>query len=237
MLDPNQAVEVKFLEYIALTTDGRQPAGILARETTTDITLQAPEGKQFVILRKDIDLLRTTGKSLMPDGIEKDLSHQDLADLIRYLQSQGPPPKSFPGNTPALVRPHTDSGKLELTASVARIYGREIRFEGQYGNLGFWGSDVDRAEWTVELPKAGEYEVRLDFACAAGVAGDGFILKHGRGTLKGTVPSTGTWDRYEKQLVGKIQLPTGSSEFVFRSDGPPNGYLIDLRAIILTPIP
>lgn len=237
MLDPNQAVEVKFLEYIALTTDGRQPSGILSRETTTDITLQAPEGKQFVILRKDIDLLRTTGKSLMPDGIEKDLSHQDLADLIRYLQGQGPPPKSFPGNTPALVRPHTDSGTLELTASVARIYGREIRFEGQYGNLGFWGSDVDRAEWTVELPKAGEYEVRLDFACAAGVAGDSFILQHGRGTLKGTVPSTGTWDKYEKKLVGKIQLPTGSSEFVFRSDGPPHGYLIDLRAIILTPIP
>jgi len=34
-----------------------------------------------------VDKLRGTGKSLMPDGLEKELSRQDLADLIDYLRS------------------------------------------------------------------------------------------------------------------------------------------------------
>ena len=33
----------------------------------------------------DIEQLRATGKSLMPDGLEKDLSKQDLADLLALL--------------------------------------------------------------------------------------------------------------------------------------------------------
>ena len=40
------------------------------------------EAKSESILRSDIEELRSTGKSLMPDGVEKDFSHQDLADVI-----------------------------------------------------------------------------------------------------------------------------------------------------------
>ncbi|MDP7205717.1 MAG: c-type cytochrome, partial [Pirellulaceae bacterium] len=152
ILDPNRAVETKFLEFTALTTDGRQSAGILTRETTTDLTLSAPEGKQFVILRKDIELLRSSGKSLMPVGFEKDLSHQDFADLIGYIRGQGPPPKSFPGNKPLVVHPNDPDQVLALTAKNCRIYGPALRFEQTYGNLGFWRGAQDRAEWTLEVP-------------------------------------------------------------------------------------
>ena len=39
----------------------------------------------MTILRGDIDEFVSSNKSLMPEGLEKDLSHQAMADLIAYL--------------------------------------------------------------------------------------------------------------------------------------------------------
>src|SRR5690606_31425740 len=100
VLDPNRAVEDKFVNYVAITNDGRQFTGILREETSGSLTLEGPDGKKHVILRKDLEVLAATGKSLMPEGMEKDLSPTDLADVLAYLGGIGPPPKSFPGNRP-----------------------------------------------------------------------------------------------------------------------------------------
>ena len=43
--------------------------------------------KQHVLLRTQLEEIRGTGKSLMPDGLEKDLTHQDFADLLAYLRA------------------------------------------------------------------------------------------------------------------------------------------------------
>jgi mono/diheme cytochrome c family protein len=41
---------------------------------------------QDTLLRSEIEQIQSTGKSLMPDGFEKQLTPQDLADLIAWLQ-------------------------------------------------------------------------------------------------------------------------------------------------------
>jgi len=87
LLDPNRAVEQKYLQYLALTEEGRALSGILVAETATSITLAGPDGKRHVIRRSDLDQFKSTGKSLMPEGLQKDLSEQDLADLVAYVQS------------------------------------------------------------------------------------------------------------------------------------------------------
>ncbi len=86
ILDPNAAVEAQYLTYTALTVDGRVLSGLLKSETGSSITLLTAEGKQVTVLRKDIDQLRATGKSMMPAGLEKDLAAQDIADLIEHLR-------------------------------------------------------------------------------------------------------------------------------------------------------
>ncbi|MFP6694595.1 MAG: PVC-type heme-binding CxxCH protein, partial [Pirellulales bacterium] len=235
LLDPNAAVEDKYLGYEVITTAGRILNGIIAEEGNNHIVLRDQNGKQHDILRTRIDELRVTGMSLMPEGLEKDLSKQDLADVIGYLQSHGPPPKSFPGNRPAVVRPDEADGTLTLTTNTCRIYGSEIRLEERYRNLGFWSSDQDRAVWTINPAKAGQYEVQIDFACAEATSGNRFVLSVGPGSLQGSVPSTGTWDNYQKKMIGKISIPAGTSDVTFRSDGVPKGYLIDLRSIRLIP--
>ena len=60
---------------------------MLSIETGSSVTLLAAEGKSESVLRTEIEELRSTGKSLMPDGLEKDMSHQDLADVIEYVRA------------------------------------------------------------------------------------------------------------------------------------------------------
>ena len=86
VLDPNGAVEAKYFSYVAVTKNGRSFNGLLATETGSSITLLAAEGKRQSILRSDIDELQASSKSLMPEGLEKDLKPQDLADVIQFIR-------------------------------------------------------------------------------------------------------------------------------------------------------
>lgn len=86
ILDPNRRVDPQFSEYIVVTRDGRTFNGLLVSDSESEIVLRQPEGKQQTIARTDIDELQATNKSLMPEGIEKDVSVQQMADLIAFLK-------------------------------------------------------------------------------------------------------------------------------------------------------
>ena len=234
ILDPNRAVEDKFRDYLAITNDGRQFRGMITEETGNSIKLVGADGKEQVILRTDLEEMRSTGKSLMPEGVEKDLAVQDVADVIAFVRAVSLPPKSFPGNTPQ-VAPVRDDGSIRCLAMHARIYGPSLVFEEQYRNLGFWGSAKDQATWSLDVPKAGRYRVTLDYACADGTQGNRFVLAAAGETLRGIVPGTGTWDDYRSLNIGHVELPAGSTELSFRSDGQPKSFLMDLRMIRLLP--
>ena len=146
-------MEDKFLDYSVVTLQGRRFTGILAAETGSSITLQMADGKQQTVLRSQIEQLRSSGKSLMPDGVEKDLTQQDVADVIAYVRGTGSPPKRFTGNVPATVRAG-QSGVLSLLATNCKIYGSRIQFEQKYKNLGWWAREDARAIWSLVIPAA-----------------------------------------------------------------------------------
>lgn len=85
ILDPNRAVEDKFVEYAAMTDDGRTFVGMLASESGTSVTIRSQGGKDQIVLREELEQLRSTSRSLMPEGFEQVLDPQALADLIRYI--------------------------------------------------------------------------------------------------------------------------------------------------------
>ncbi|QEG39873.1 PVC-type heme-binding CxxCH protein [Roseimaritima ulvae] len=91
ILDPSAEVEARYLTYIVVTDDGRVHNGLLATETGSSITLLSNDGKRETILRTEIEELRASGKSLMPEGLEKDLSPQAVADLIAWLTAKPKP--------------------------------------------------------------------------------------------------------------------------------------------------
>jgi putative membrane-bound dehydrogenase-like protein len=237
ILDPNRAVEARYVNYTARTNAGLTYTGVLASETGNSVTLVGPDGKKQVILRTDLDELISSGKSVMPEGLEKEIKPQDMADLIAHVRSIGPQrkPKAFEGNKPELVQA-ADDGSLSLLASNCEIYGPTLVLEKQYGNLGYWTSQDDQAVWTVKVAKAGKYAVTLDWACDEASAGKKFLLQAGPNQLTGTVASTGSWDVYKQGKVGEILLPAGQQRLTFRSAGRIFNALIDLKSIKLTPV-
>ncbi len=232
VLDPNRAVENKFLTFVVETKSGMTLSGILDSETGNSLMLLGPERKEQVILRSDIEELVSTSKSMMPEGLEKDLLPQDLADLIAYIRSHVPLPRrrEFDGNEPRTVTPAAN-GALVLEAAACEIYGSLLIFEPQHKNLGFWSALDDHAIWNIEVKKPGTYSVEFDWACDGSVAGNRWQLTAPGAMLVGRVESTGGWNNYRRAPVGEITLKAGKQQIVMRPTEKPQGALIDLKSI------
>ncbi len=87
ILDPNREAQPNYQSYTAVTKQGKIYTGIVSAETAASVTLKRSEAKEDVVLRDTLDELVSTGQSLMPEGLEKDLDHQQLADLIAWIKS------------------------------------------------------------------------------------------------------------------------------------------------------
>jgi putative membrane-bound dehydrogenase-like protein len=87
ILDPSREVDPRFLNYQVTTKAGRVFTGMIAAETASSITLRRAEKAEDAILRNQIEEIQATAKSLMPDGLEMQLSKQEVADVIGYLLS------------------------------------------------------------------------------------------------------------------------------------------------------
>jgi putative heme-binding domain-containing protein len=87
VLDPNREVNPQFVNYLLVTTQGKSMTGLIAAETATSVTLKRQENATDTVLRTNIEELRSSGQSIMPEGLEKQLDPQALADVIAYLLS------------------------------------------------------------------------------------------------------------------------------------------------------
>ena len=166
ILDPNRAVEARYLAYTASTKDGRTRVGFLSAETATSITLVGTDGQEHTILRATSSRWSGPASRSCPRGWKRTCPSTRWPTCSR---SSGRPcrPRSrrrSPGNKPEIIRAAAD-GSLTLPATAAEVYGPSLVFEEPYKNLGYWSSPDDRAVWAVEVPAAGRYEVWLDWAC------------------------------------------------------------------------
>lgn len=100
ILQPNRAIDNNYISYSVVTTSGTLLNGIVTSDTATSLTLRQPEGKDVTLLRSDIEEIRSTGVSLMPDGLEKSIPHQEMADLISFIKNW----RYLDGKTPLGIR-------------------------------------------------------------------------------------------------------------------------------------
>lgn len=84
---PNKAIDANYVSYLVETADGKTHAGIIAEETSAAIVLKMQGAKTLTIPREEIEQLSSTGVSLMPEGLEREMSHQQMADLISYIKN------------------------------------------------------------------------------------------------------------------------------------------------------
>ncbi len=85
ILDPNREVAPNFAGYEIELKDSSSVSGIIVSETAGSISLKRADGAQETILRQNIQKLSSSGRSLMPEGLEAAISPQDMADLAAFL--------------------------------------------------------------------------------------------------------------------------------------------------------
>ena len=86
ILDPNRDVSPDYMNFLLVTKSGQVSSGLLVEETSASLKLRRAEGTEETVLRSEVDELRSSGRSLMPEGLEQTLGVQDMADLLAYLR-------------------------------------------------------------------------------------------------------------------------------------------------------
>lgn len=86
ILDPSAIIEPGFTAYHCTLKNGEQLYGVVATETSASLTLKMAGNVTRSVLRSDVASLKSTGTSLMPEGLEAALTLESLADLIAYLK-------------------------------------------------------------------------------------------------------------------------------------------------------
>jgi putative heme-binding domain-containing protein len=86
IIQPNRAIDNNYVGYTVRLLDGTVLTGILSAETATSITLRQQGGKEAVLPRSEIEELKSSGQSLMPEGLERQIPPQDMADLLTFIK-------------------------------------------------------------------------------------------------------------------------------------------------------
>ena len=87
ILNPNGAIDGNYINYVVSLRDGRVVNGLIAAESAGSLTLRRAEDQTEVVLRQDVDEVRSTGASLMPEGLEQSITIDEMTDLLSFLKN------------------------------------------------------------------------------------------------------------------------------------------------------
>jgi putative heme-binding domain-containing protein len=91
VFDPSLVIGAAYQPRTVLTADGRVLTGLLVEDSPQRVVLKLQGGKLETIARDDVEQIETSKLSLMPEGVEKQLKPQELADLFSFLALDKPP--------------------------------------------------------------------------------------------------------------------------------------------------
>ncbi len=83
---PSASLVRSFEPVAVATSDGKIYNGLIRGETAEELRLATGANQEARIVRKDIEEMRPSNVSIMPAGLDQQLSHQELADLVAFLK-------------------------------------------------------------------------------------------------------------------------------------------------------
>ena len=87
ILNPSREIDPKFVTYLALTNDGQVVTGVLVEKSDAVVSLKDNKGKVTQLKADEIDSLTPQQQSLMPELLLRDMTAEQVADLLAYLSS------------------------------------------------------------------------------------------------------------------------------------------------------
>lgn len=88
IVEPNAVINPDAVGYVATMKNGTTAVGTRTGENDGELTLTQPGGQSLKLLKKDITKVEPMAVSLMPTGIDKTLSKEELRDLLTYLLTE-----------------------------------------------------------------------------------------------------------------------------------------------------
>ena len=164
--------------------------------------------------------------------VRRDTASRAMAWAAQEL-AFSPPATTAPAAP--VIRPGQD-GQLHLPARLAVTYGRELAYRPSLDIVAPWRHEHDVAEWYVEVPRSGRYEVWVTLAADDASAGDHFVIASPHGQARGVVLASGGYDTFREYSCGVFDLTQGANRIVMRPDGPLKRELADVRSLRLVPV-
>lgn len=87
ILKPSLKVDEKFAMWIVITDKGQAHSGLIVSQSDGEVLLKTAERKTVQIAKSEIDEMKKSPQSLMPEGILSDLTAQEAADLLAWFGS------------------------------------------------------------------------------------------------------------------------------------------------------
>jgi len=84
---PSEKIDPKFVMFLVETKDGQVESGLLLESTAEQIVIRTTQNQDLRFRRDDIENLAPQNRSLMPELLFRDMTAEQLADLLAYLKS------------------------------------------------------------------------------------------------------------------------------------------------------
>ena len=89
IVDPSSVIRREYVSMAIRTTDQRVLTGLVKDNGNGKLTIQPQQGQAIEVSRDEIEEIKTSDVSLMPEDLYRRWSPQELRDLFEYLQSDG----------------------------------------------------------------------------------------------------------------------------------------------------
>jgi putative membrane-bound dehydrogenase-like protein len=224
VLDPNAAIEPRFVNYIVETKTGAVFYGVIRSETATSVELVSP-GIHETLLRSDLARVEASTTSLMPEGLGEVIMPAEMNHLVAFIKK--PAPRLFGSATADQTRQaraqlvsHASGRPRFLAATEQTVYPSWL------GRLPFWHcrqtDGAAHVEWDIVAPTSSTGELTFTFPAAMGwnsQPAGGFTLKvNGKSFIEFDVTLTDSqWESRDGQVRMNYSVMEANTE---DSNGP-----------------
>jgi uncharacterized repeat protein (TIGR03806 family) len=85
ILEPSKTIDPAFTTYLLETKDGKVISGLAVEKTATGVVIKDAQGKAVRVSNGEIERMVPQSRSLMPELLLRDLTAQQVADLLEFL--------------------------------------------------------------------------------------------------------------------------------------------------------
>lgn len=88
IVDPSKEIKEGFQTYRLTTADSKVYTGLKVKDTATEVVIRDANGRDIRVAKDDIEELKPSKLSLMPDNVVSQITYDQFIDLLAFLKSK-----------------------------------------------------------------------------------------------------------------------------------------------------